>query len=140
MSQPPAEPADGADPAHVAAVLAVAVDAAPVAVEEKPKPAARSRTRKPVVKAAVADEATVEPVAEAVEKPKRSRAKPKAAPAEVVVAEAASVETKAADVVPESAQAAFPQDPAMTEAPLDEPKADDGPPKPKRKGWWSLGR
>ena len=129
-----------AEEAAAPVVATSQVDAAPVAVEEKPKPAARSRTRKPVVKAAVADEATVEPVAEAVEKPKRSRAKPKAAPAEAVVAEAASVETKAADVVPESAQAAFPQDPAMTEAPLDEPKADDGPPKPKRKGWWSLGR
>ena len=140
-------------PVAEVAALAEAV-AEPAAVAEKPKAPSRSRSRKPVVKAAEAGdavaEAGVEPVAAPVEKPKRSRAKPKAAPVvaepvvaepvvETVIAETAVVEVAAEPVQPEMT---FPQDPALSEAPLvaEEVKADDGPPKPKRKGWWSLGR
>ena len=115
------------DDAPAAEVATDAPEAEAVA-EEKPKPRRRSRAKK--VEAEVADAASedapaAEPVAEEKPKPKRkSRAKPKA-----VVAEDAPAEP-----VPEPAMAA-PETKSADPAP--EPKADD---KPKRKGWWSLGR
>jgi ribonuclease E len=134
------------------AAEAVVVEAVPVA--EKPK----GRTRKP--KAAVETEATVaEAAAEPAAKPARSRgsrAKAKAeSAAEAVVAEAPAaeavvVETAAVEApAPVSAAPSFPADPALdvtnAAAPVADPAEaeapeEDGPPKPKRKGWWSLGR
>ncbi len=121
-----------------------------VADEAKPKAARRSRSRKPSVTEAVAGEVAVDAVAEPVEKPKRSRARKPAPMAEVVAVESPVVEPVVVAVAepvqaePVQVEAAFPQDPALNEAPLvvEEPetKAEDGPPKPKRKGWWSLGR
>ncbi len=128
------------------------VAAEPAAAPEAPKPkAARSRA-KPKAEAAVASpeaEAEVtgpEVVAEAP-KPKatRSRAKPKAAiegdapvapapvaetfPVDPAIAEAAQAETAVAGaLLPD------PQD-KLTDAPV-----EDGDAKPKKKGWWSLGR
>jgi ribonuclease E len=134
------------------AAEAVVAEAAPVA--EKPK----GRTRKP--KAVVeADVAVTEAAAEPAAKPARSRggrAKAKAetaaepavaeAPAaEAVVVEPAAVEAPASLAVASS----FPADPALevtnAAAPVADPAEaevpeEDGPPKPKRKGWWSLGR
>ncbi len=99
--------------------------------EDKPAPKKRTRRKKadpveeaPTAEAEVAAEA---PAAEEKPKPKRkSRAKPKA--------EAAPVEA-AAEVVAEA--------PATPEpAPASDPVAEAAPAedKPKRKGWWSLGR
>jgi len=136
--------------------------------EEKPAPKKRTRTRKKAepAKADDAQEATAEakPEAEAVaeEKPKpkrRSRAKPKvaaepeaevvaeAAP-EVAVEEAPAAEAPApkAEPVPEVVAEPEPApsaEPALVAEPTPEPvaaEAPDEPAKPKRKGWWSLGR
>ena len=126
-----------ADVAPVVEAVAVeAVAAEVVAKPEKPAP----RKRAPRAKAATA-EAVAEPVAEPVTatpaaegvaeapaKPARSRAakaKPVAEPAPVLAADPGMtpvVETVAPD--PAEAEAAVGDDPA----------------KPKRKGWWSLGR
>ena len=134
------------------AAEAVVTEAVPVA--EKPK----GRTRKP--KAAVETEATVaEAAAEPAAKPARSRgsrAKAKAesaaepVAAEAPAAEAVVVETAAVEApAPVSAAPSFPADPALevtnAAAPVADPAEaeapeEDGPPKPKRKGWWSLGR
>ncbi|WP_108815053.1 Rne/Rng family ribonuclease [Loktanella sp. Alg231-35] len=118
------------------------------AAEEAPAPKKRTRSRKkPVVADAPAEEApAAEPEAEAPaaeEKPKpkpkrRSRAKPKVE--DVVAAVAApAAETAKAEPAPEAAPEPTPAPaaPAVVEAPAAaEPAAD----KPKRKGWWSLGR
>ncbi|SEK98414.1 RNAse E [Roseovarius nanhaiticus] len=118
--------------------------------DEKPK-----RTRKPRPKKSD----TVEPAPEAAEasaeeapKPKRTRAprKPKAA---VEAAPEPSAPTPVADIAPEVAappaeepapepvQEASPA-PAPAPKPAPEPAAnkESEPAKPKRKGWWSLGR
>ncbi|WP_394177734.1 Rne/Rng family ribonuclease [Yoonia maritima] len=136
--------------------------------EEKPVPKKRTRTRKKAepAKADEAQEATAEakPEAEAVaeEKPKpkrRSRAKPKVAaePETEVVAEAApevAVEEAPAAEAPAPKVEATPEvvaepepapsaEPAPVAEPTPEPvaaEAPDEPAKPKRKGWWSLGR
>ncbi|MEO1638257.1 MAG: Rne/Rng family ribonuclease [Pseudomonadota bacterium] len=114
--------------------------------EEAPAPKKRTRRKKaePVEGAPAAEDTavTAEPAAapEAEEKPKpkrRSRAKPKA------VAEAEAP----ADDAPEPAVAA-PAEPAPAEAAVATPEpepatadtAEAAPDKPKRKGWWSLGR
>ena len=157
----PAKDADASEPAADAATDAAAENDA--AEEPKPKP---KRTRKPRKKAAepapeaeAAPAETPEPVAEepapeAVEKPKkrRSRAKKKdpeaaEAPTAEPVAEPAMAEASAepaaviAEPVAEVAVADAPQaKPAPAPAP--EPVAEKAPDpdKPKRKGWWSLGR
>ena len=127
------------------------------AVEEKPKPKRTRAPRKPKAAPAAEAEAPAEaaaadaPAEEEKPKPKRVRAprKPKAAPvAEVAEVEAAPVveatpEPKAQTApapepvaVPEPAVEAAPE-PVAAAAP--EAKADE-PAKPRRKGWWSLGR
>ncbi|MGL6210231.1 MAG: Rne/Rng family ribonuclease [Paracoccaceae bacterium] len=153
--------------AVVAVVAEVAPEAEPVVevvepVAEAPlkKPTTRSRTSK--AKAGALAEAATEKVVEAQkpEKPKpapRSRtAKPKAG---VVVAEPLALAEPEAAVtaLPEPEAVAVPvlvPDPGLAEAPAAEgliadpaqaaaaaePPAEDGPPKPKRRGWWSLGR
>ena len=127
---------------------APAAETAPVAedapeAEEKPKPKRRSRAKKPAEAAAVeapTEDASVEAPTEEKPKPKRrSRAKPKTAvevEAEIAPQEPVAVEATPAPV-------------AVTPAPTPEPVAAPAPAaeaapaepdKPKRKGWWSLGR
>jgi ribonuclease E len=139
---------DAADDAETE-VQAEAVEAAEAVAEEKPKARSRTRTRKP--KAGAAPEAAAEPEVAAApaepvaepepaveapaEKPKRaSRSrKPKAAE------EAPAAETAAeapAESAAEPAAESMPEPVAADAAP--EP-ADD-PSKPKRRGWWSIGR
>jgi ribonuclease E len=121
---------------------------AEAADDSAPKPRSRSRSAKPKadaepvvveVVAEVAAAPVAEAVAEAPAKPKatRSRAKPK-------VAEPF--------VEPTVAEASFPADPVLSEPapsaalvpdPQDvvaSPPTEDGPPKPRKKGWWSAGR
>ena len=111
-------------------------DKAEEIADEKPAPKKRTRTRKkPEPKAAEAEAATA--VAEAPakeEKPKpkrRSRAKPKAAEVAEVTEEAPAAVAK--PVAPEP-------DPATAAATPEPETATAAPDKPKRKGWWSLGR
>jgi ribonuclease E len=126
---------------------------------ENPAPKKRTRARKkPVVaEAEVVAEAPeapeAEPVAEEKPKPKRrSRAKPKAAVVEVEAKPEAEAETKpevvaspeveTAPVVEEVKPAPVVEAPAAPEPVAVQPapvKAEE-PAKPKRKGWWSLGR
>ncbi|MFP5509912.1 MAG: ribonuclease E/G [Alphaproteobacteria bacterium] len=88
------------------------------------KPASRSRTAKPAAEPTAATEGST--AAEAV-------AAPAAAP---VVTEVPATEPKAAETPkPEAAPAAAAPEAPKTEA---APAEDDG--KPRRKGWWSLGR
>ena len=126
----------------------------------KPK-ATRSRGAKVAEVEAPAEPAPeVEVVAEAVvaeepapAKPKRTRAKPKpkteAVPVEVAAVEAPAEAPVVLDLPPlqpdvsEAPAAAVltpdPLAPAQDSAPQPE-TVDDGEPKPRRKGWWSLGR
>ncbi len=137
------KPADAA-PQEVSETVAAAVTDTAVAAEpaQAPEPdatpAKRTRSRR---KPAVASDAAAEPApaaetaaTEDVPAPakRRSRAKPKAAePAPAEVAEPA-VETPT-EAAPAAEPAPTPQ-PAPASAP--EPAAD----KPRRKGWWSLGK
>ncbi|MCU0800780.1 MAG: ribonuclease E/G [Rhodobacteraceae bacterium] len=135
-----------------AAPVTAAAEAAPSEVAEAPKKPSRSRSKKPakdpvsevavpvdpvVTEAAIAVDAGAAPAAaeEAPKKTTRTRSprKPKesaasAAPADAVIAQEPA---PAAAPVAEAAPA------ALAEA---EAEVDDGPAKPKRKGWWSLGR
>ena len=135
--------------------------------EAAPKKRTRTRSRKP---AAVAEEAPapVETVAEEapVKKPARaraSRAKPKVAAeavaseaaaepqAELVVEAAVEMATEALPAEP-VAEAASPVEPAAEAGAVPEPQPQEavvetavdaepeGEPKPKRRGWWALGR
>ncbi len=114
-------------------VEASAAVAVPDGSAAKPAPRKRAPRGKAAAVAEVTSEGAAEPVpapvAEAVPaKPARSRAaKPKAA------AEAAPVLAQDPGIVP-TAETMVP-DPAEAEA-----AAGDDPAKPKRKGWWSLGR
>ena len=149
------------------AAAAVETTAEEVTAEEAPAAKPRRRSRAKPAKAeteAAAPEATAleAPTSETTEveaapapKPRRSRAKPKpvveteAPPAEAAVAEAAPAEA-AAPAEPEpvaaapeeaasSQEAATPvADTLVAEAPKAEAEADEN--KPKRRGWWSLGR
>ncbi len=122
-------------------------EAAPAPTEmagEEPAPKRRTRTRKKAepladastVEAVAHESAEAEPVAEEKPKPKRrSRAKPKAAEEAAPAAEVA-VEAPVAQTQPEPT-------PAPEAAPEPVPEvavADHDAGKPKRKGWWSLGR
>ncbi|MEM9787758.1 MAG: ribonuclease E/G [Pseudomonadota bacterium] len=104
--------------------------------EEKPAPKKRTRTRKkaePKPEDTPAEEAAA-PAAEEKPKPKRrSQAKPKTDDKPVeAVAEPAAVDAPVAEVQPA---------PAAAPKPAPEPvAAESEPAKPKRKGWWSLGR
>ncbi len=114
-----------------------------------PKPRSRSRAKvNPDAKAAA--EATIATPAQVAEKPKRSRSRAKAAPVEAgAVSETAVAEISAAPVatpetVSEVVEAASMVDvlaertvPAAADVSTE---ADDGSAKPKKKGWWSLGR
>nr|WP_322889148.1 MULTISPECIES: ribonuclease E/G [unclassified Yoonia] len=123
-----------------------ATEDAPAAEEVAPEEAApkkRTRSRK---KPAVAEETAAEPaaVAEAEDAPakpkRRSRAKPK--PAEPVAAETAEPVAEAAPE-PAAEPVAETQPEAMPEpapAPQPEPAAAPAAEKPRRKGWWSLGK
>ncbi|MDB5660405.1 MAG: RNAse [Cypionkella sp.] len=119
-----------------------------------------------VADAAIADAPVAEaPAVVEAPKPRRSRAKPKAdAPVDAVVVEAEAkapeleaVETPAPQPdarKPEPAQPDLPQpEPAQVElaqaetaaeadvqSDASEPVEEDGTPKPKKRGWWSLGR
>ncbi len=127
--------------AEVAAESAVeepTVEAAPETVVEKPAPKKRA-SRAKAAAAEAAPEAVAEPVAEPVAKPAKGRggrskaaAEPKAEPMAEAAAPALEPDPGMAPVA-ETVVA----DPAEASAP--EPVADD-PSKPKRKGWWSLGR
>ncbi|WP_435259653.1 Rne/Rng family ribonuclease [Thioclava sp. FR2] len=129
----------------VASEVATATEAAAedvVTEEAKPKKSTRSRSSSSKSKSksdakaeeqpAVAAEAPAEPVAVEVETVT-------AAPA--VVAEAPKA-APMADDAPASSATSLQEDPGMVETvdAVVEPVQEDGPPKPKRKGWWSLGR
>ena len=142
----PEAKAEAAAPAVEAAPAADAVEVAPasetVAEEVKPKRASRSRSSKAKAAPAEAadfpsdpgiDGAQSAPVQDPDDAP---RAKPKAKSRASATAKPEAVLQPDPGIV-ETAAAAVTVDPELS-AP--EPKADDGPPKPKRKGWWSLGR
>jgi ribonuclease E len=149
-----------ADAPVAEAVVTDAVAEAAPAAEEKPKPKRRSRAKPkavdadaPTQEAVPAEVATTDaPAAEEKPKPKRrSRAKPKVAAVEAAPEVAAETPAPVAEPIaaPEPApvavepEAAPEPTPVAAPAPVAEPvaapeaKADD---KPKRKGWWSLGR
>jgi ribonuclease E len=118
----------------VAAPLVVTPEAGTVA-EEKPAPkkrASRAKTLVPEVVEAAAEpapEAAPEAAAEPAPKPAKgrtTRAKPAVQPEQPQLVPDPGMTPTAETVVP---------DPAEAEAPV-----GDGPSKPKRKGWWSLGR
>jgi ribonuclease E len=132
-------------------------DAVPADAPAKPKSRSRAKPKAesaPEPAAEVAAEAEITP-AEAPAKPKasRSRAKPKAeaVPAEATAVEAPATEgpkTEASADTP-AAAATFPADPVLTEAapavallpdPQDAAPDPNEPPKPKKRGWWSVGR
>ncbi|WP_430464551.1 Rne/Rng family ribonuclease [Tabrizicola sp.] len=132
-------------------------DAVPADAPAKPKSRSRAKPKAestPEPAAEVAAEAEIPP-AEAPAKPKasRSRAKPKAeaVPAEATAVEAPATEgpkTEASADTP-AAAATFPADPVLTEAapavallpdPQDATPDPNEPPKPKKRGWWSVGR
>ncbi len=128
-----AEPADGAETPEAEAA------------EEAPKPKRRTRKKAaPKVEEAVAEPQEEEAAPAAEEKPKpkrRSRAKPKAEDAPAPVAEEApapKADTATPPPEPTPAPAEVAEPVAAAKAP--EPVADEAPAKPKRKGWWSLGR
>ncbi len=115
------------------------------AAEEAPKPKRRTRKKAaPKVEEAFAEPQVEEAAPAAEEKPKpkrRSRAKPKAEDAPAPVAEEApapKADTATPPPEPTPAPAEVAEPVAAAKAP--EPVADEAPAKPKRKGWWSLGR
>ncbi len=99
-------------------------EAAPAetAEEEKPKKAPRKRAPRKKKVEPVAEATVAEPAAPVAAEPAPA---PKAEPAPEAKPEPAPEPVMAVAPAPASAEAS---------------KADDGPPKPKRKGWWSLGR
>lgn len=126
------------------------------AAEEKPKRVRRSRKKaaaakpeaaEPADSVATAPDGTSEekPAEEKPKRPRRSRKKAAAAkpdPAEAVEAtasEAPSKEAPAAAPEPVAAKPAAPQPEPAAEAPAPapEPAAEEGPPQPKKKGWWN---
>jgi ribonuclease E len=147
--EPEAQPAEAAEP-----------EAAPPEAAPKKRASGRSKAAKPATEAAADAVTAADPVAaEAApaKKPSRSRAPRKAAPVEAPVAEAAARETPAdaapvpdlptiepdpgmqptvETVVPDPAEATAP----VSEAAAEAPGPAEDPNKPKRKGWWSLGR
>ncbi len=140
-SRKPKQDAEAAEASTADPVAQADAEEAPEA-EEKPKPKRTRAPRKPKaapVEAAetTADAAPADQAAEAEEapKPKRTRAprKPKAAPAPE--AEAAAPTEAAAPV----AEAPAPEPVPAAPAPEPGVKAEE-PAKPRRKGWWSLGR
>jgi ribonuclease E len=149
-----AEQAEADQSSDEAATDAVTAETAEPAAEE-PKKRTRTRTRKPkedaaepVVVAEPVAEPAVEVEAAPVKKPARSRAKkPVAAAAEdaapvvepVPVAEPVAAKAKPASRA-KAAAATVAEPVAAAPVVAESAPADDAPPKPKRKGWWSLGR
>jgi ribonuclease E len=131
-----------------AAKAEAAADTVTEAAEAKPAPKKRpSRAKAAVVADAPAEPAASVPADVAPEaspeapapKPTRTR-KPKAEPVVEAVAETPKL---APDPGMAPVAEAVVPDPAEAEAPVGapaEPPVDEGPEKPKRKGWWSLGR
>ncbi|MGB5838138.1 MAG: Rne/Rng family ribonuclease [Albidovulum sp.] len=150
---PKAPAADTAVAAEVVTEVATPVEAeaAPVEATEPPAKPKRTRTSTARTKAKPASDdvaAAAEPAAEpdaAPAKPKRAPAKPRTrkAPAKAAVEAAAPASSPAAPVA--VVQAADPApapapEPAMVEPAAAAPKPAAEATKPKRKGWWSLGR
>ena len=145
------EDGDEVDDVAVDVVAEVAVvEAAPDPAPEAEAPVKKTRTRAPRGSKAKAAEAPAEaPAAEPEAKPKpkpRSR-KPKAEPVAVVEAVEPTPAPEPAPAPEPVAAETFPADPILTEAapstnlvPDPENTAAEDPSKPKRKGWWSLGR
>tara|TARA_R110002051_G_scaffold25371_5_gene61984 strand:- start:7997 stop:9502 length:1506 start_codon:yes stop_codon:yes gene_type:complete len=135
------EPVEAAPEDEV--VAAPEADEGPVEAE---KPKKRTRSRKKVEPAVEVDVAAIADDAVVLEKPKpkrKSRAKPKA---EAVAAEAAGVvDAVILETAPETKSAEPALAPIVVEK-ADEPVAapaavePENSDKPKRKGWWSLGR
>ncbi len=126
-------------------VEAVAAEEPAPLAEVKPATRSRSRTAKP--KAAVEAELAAPADASAVAdkpKPSRSRSTRSKAAVEVDAVEADAVEAgavEAAPAAPVPEPRVEPVAPAPAEAPQEAAAAeDDGPAKPRKKGWWSLGR
>jgi ribonuclease E len=131
----PKPAASKAKPTATKAVATTAEEAVAEPDAEAPKPKTTRSRAKPKV------EAAAEPAAEAP-KPKtsRSRTKPKAETAAVEAPAEAPVAVAPVAVAPVAeARPADPAPVAPVAAPV-EPTVEDGPPKPKKKGWWNLGR
>jgi ribonuclease E len=153
---------DGDEGDEVKADVAVDAPAVEIAADADatlaPKARSRTRTRTAKPKADVAAEprteapvepdvislamakanAVAEPASDAVE-PAAEKPKPKPRAPRVSKAKVAAAEVTVAEVVvaPEPVAKVVPMaEPAAAEA----APVDDGPPKPKRKGWWALGR
>ena len=115
------------------------------APKAEPKAAAKTTSRSSSKKVADAEVAEVAPPvaaaeaeAEAPKKTTRSRSTKK--PKEADVAVEAVVAEPVAVVAAPVAAVAEPAPVAPVAEVAAEPVVDDGPPKPKRKGWWSIGR
>jgi ribonuclease E len=131
------------------AVVEVAAEAASEVVEvvaEKPKPKPRApRVSKAKAAASAAEgDAVVEAVPKTKEPAAAAKSKPvKAAPvvaAPVAEAPVAKAPVTEAPVAAAPVAAAPVAATSVPEAQAVEPPTEDGPPKPKRKGWWALGR
>jgi ribonuclease E len=161
---------DGDEADDAGEVTAEGVVDAPAAVEADakpaPKPRSRTRTRTAKPKADLAAEpmaeapaqpdvislamakanAAAEPASDAVEltaeKPKPKPRAPRVSKAKASVADVAVAEVAAPMVAtaPEPAAKAVPIVEPVAAATEEAAPVDDGPPKPKRKGWWALGR
>jgi ribonuclease E len=152
------EDAPASDPAPV-------TETAPEAPVPEAAPKRRSRARKATEAASEAEVAApapaVEPAAEEAAPARKPRAprRPKASPAAEVAATEADAVPAAPEPQPEPAAAAAPEpepapaaqpvaaEPAAVEsaavepaAPPAEPEPERDPNRPRRKGWWSLGR
>jgi ribonuclease E len=146
------EDTDQVDVAVASDVTAEKADEVAEATEEAPKKR-RTRSRKP--KAETVEASVVETVAESAaevvaeepaEKPKARRTrKPKAKPevSEQVPAAAAAPEPVVAEPAPQVVEVATapqpaPAEVAATQPPASEPEATEA--KPRRRGWWNIGR
>jgi ribonuclease E len=142
-AEPAAEPAAPVEApvAEAAAEPAPARKTSTRKTTAKPKPATEAGAEGATEGAAPATKAAASPKSSSTSKSKTSKATPKTAAAKAETgagdAEAASVAEPAPMRAPVAASAAegLTADPAAATAP--EPEADD---KPKRRGWWSLGR
>jgi ribonuclease E len=115
--------------AGAAPVEGAPVEGAPVEAA-KPK-ATRSRSRKPKATAADSTAAATDAAPDAATAPE-----PDMAPEPAVAAAPEAAPAPEPGPVPAPAPAAVAPEPA---APPPAPVVQDGPPKPKRRGWWSLG-
>lgn len=138
-------------PTEEAQPVADATQAAPAVEEEAPKPKRRTRRKKTdEVKEEAAETPVVAEAAEEAPKPVRKRAprKTKAQKEAEAAEKAAAAEAPAVEAAAEPVPVAS-EDPVVEVAPAPkakEPAAEkveekpEEPSKPKRRGWWSLGR